>query len=101
MTPHWTQEDFPLESVNIAMNLFDSLDEADYVQVDGVVFETEYRRRPDEFTTADDVLIEARMGDLEIAFTRGDLDDAKYEGDGLYRLKSGYHMRLLSTATVH
>jgi hypothetical protein len=95
------QGGIPLESVRTAMNLFDSLDDADFVQFDGVVFETEYRRCPDEYTLADDVVLEARLGDMEIALTRSDLDDASYQGDGIYRLKAGNLVRLLATATVH
>jgi len=101
MAPFTEQGGIPLESVRKAMNLYDSLDDADFVQFDGVVFETEYRRRPDEFTVADDVLLEARLGDMEIALTRSDLDDAQYQGDGVYRLKAGNLVRLLATATVH
>lgn len=101
MSPSTDRSGIPLQAVRTAMNLYDSLDDADFVQFDGLVFETEYRRRPDEFTVADDVLLEARLGDMEIALTRSDLDDAQYQGDGVYRLKSGNFMRLLATATVH
>ena len=44
---------------------------------------------PDEYTVADDVVIEASHGDTEIAFTRADIDDAEHLGEGVYRLKSG------------
>ncbi|CAG0995995.1 hypothetical protein BURK2_02679 [Burkholderiales bacterium] len=101
MSPSMAQGGIPLESVRTAMNLYDSIDDADFVQFDGLVFQTEYRRAPDEYTLADDVLLEARLGDMEIALTRSDLDDAAYEGDGVYRLKAGNLMRLLATATVH
>ena len=74
---------------------------ADFVQIDGIVFETEYLRVPDEETVPDDVIMELRLGDTELAFTLDELDDAQYVGNGVYRLKSGSLMRFLSTATVH
>ena len=74
---------------------------ADYVQVDGVVFTTEYMRVPDELTVADDVVIEAKQGDNEIMFTRSEIDDAEHLGEGVYRLKSGEELRFLSSATIH
>jgi hypothetical protein len=74
---------------------------ADYVLLDGVVFETEYLRVPDTDTVADDIVLEARNGTTEIAFTRQELDGAEDVGEGVYRLKSGALIRFLSTATVH
>ena len=50
------------------------------------MFETEYLRVPDEYTVADDVVLEAKHGDTEFAFTRDDVDGAKYVGEGVYRL---------------
>ena len=75
--------------------------DADFVQLNGIVFETGYLRAPDESTVADDVVMELRHGETELAFTREDLDDAQYVGEGLYRLKSGALLRFLTTATVH
>ena len=74
---------------------------ADYVLVDGVVFETEYLRVPDSETVADDIVLEARNGTTEIAFTREEFDGAEPVGEGVYRLKSGALIRFLSTATIH
>jgi hypothetical protein len=74
---------------------------ADFVQLNGIVFEAGYLRVPDESTVAEDVVLELKHGDTELAFTREDLDDAKYVGEGLYRLKSGALLRFLTTATVH
>jgi hypothetical protein len=79
----------------------DAMHDADYVLVDGVMFETEYLRVPDEYTVADDVVLEAKCGSDEIAFTREDVDDAEALGDGVYRLKSGSLLRFLVSATVH
>lgn len=101
MSPSMAQGGIPLESVRMAMNLYDSIGDADFVQFDGLVFQTEYCRAPDEYTLADDVVLEARLGDMEIALTRSDLDDAAYQGDGVYRLKAGNLVRLLATATIH
>ena len=82
-------------------HLTDMMDNADYVLIDGVVFETEYLRVPDEDTVADDVVLEAKRGDTEIALTRAEIDDAEHVGEGVFRLKSGAHLRFLSSATIH
>ena len=74
---------------------------ADYVLIDGVMFEAEYLRVPDSYTVADDIVLEVRNGDTEIAFTRDDIEGAEDLGEGVYRLKSGAQLRFLSTATVH
>jgi hypothetical protein len=81
--------------------LTDAMHGADFVLIDGVVFEAAYLRVPDEFTVADDVVIEATRGSDEIAFTRGDVDDAEALGEGVWRLKSGSLLQFLSSATVH
>lgn len=83
------------------IKLADAMHGADFVMVDGEMFETEYLRVPDEYTVADDVVLEAKRGDDEIAFTRGDVDDAEALGDGAYRLKSGALLRFLTSATIH
>ena len=74
---------------------------ADYVLIDGVMFETEYLRIPDSDTVADDIVLEARNDSAEVALTRGDIDGAEDVGEGGYRLKSGALLRFLSSATVH
>jgi len=81
--------------------LADATQGVDFVQLNGIVFEAGYVRMPDESTVADDVVMELRHGDTELAFTREDLDDAQAVGDGYYRLKSGALLRFLATATVH
>jgi hypothetical protein len=82
-------------------NLADAMQDADFVQLNGIVFETGYLRAPDDSTVAEDVVMELKHGDTELAFTREDLDDAQYVGEGLYRLKSGALLRFLTTATIH
>jgi hypothetical protein len=82
-------------------NLIDTMDNADFVLIDGVVFETEYLRVPDEYTVADDVVLEAKRGETEIALTRGELDEAEHVGEGVYRLRNGAHLRFLTSATIH
>jgi hypothetical protein len=82
-------------------NLDRAMHDADYVLVDGVMFETEYLRVPDKDTVADDIVLEARNGSAEIAFTREEFDGAEDVGEGVYRLRSGALIRFLSTATVH
>ena len=83
------------------IKLTDAMNDADFVMVDGVMFETEYLRVPDEYTVADDVVLEAKRGEDEIALTRGDVDGAESLGDGVYRLKSGALLRFLTGTTVH
>lgn len=78
-----------------------AMDNADYLLVDGVVFATEYLRAPDESTSVDDIVIEAKHGDAEIMFTRGEIDGAEQLGEGVYRLRSGEELRFLSSATLH
>jgi hypothetical protein len=74
---------------------------ARYVLVDGVVFEAEYLRAPDRDTVADDIVIEARNEQGEIAFTRRDLDGARRLADGTFRLRSGANLSFIAPATVH
>jgi hypothetical protein len=74
---------------------------ADYVLIDGVMFQTEYLRIPDQDTVADDIVLEARNGDTEVAFTYEDVDGAVHLGEGEYRLRSGAQLRFLSSATIH
>jgi hypothetical protein len=82
-------------------NLIDTMEKADFVLIDGVVFEAEYVRVPDEYTVADDVVLEAKRGETEIALTRAEIDDAEHVGEGVYRLKNGAHLRFLTGATIH
>ncbi len=81
--------------------LFESMKGAEFVVVDGVLFEAGYVRVPDEFTVADDVVLEARHGDTEIDMTREELEDAALLGEGVFRSKSGSLVRFLSSAVVH
>ena len=83
------------------LNLFDTMTDADFVVIDGVVFETGYLRVPDEFTSADDVVLEARRGDTEIDLTRAEIDGAEDLGEGVFRLKNGSLVRFLASAVVH
>jgi hypothetical protein len=75
--------------------------DADFVQVNGITFETGYLRVPDERTVADDIVMELKLGETEVTFVREDLDDARYVGDGAYLLKSGAVLRFLANATIH
>jgi hypothetical protein len=81
--------------------LADTMHDATYVLVDGVMFETEYLRVPDEDTPADDVVLEAKHGDTEIVLTCGEIDGAQALGEGLYQLRSGAVVRFFSPVTVH
>ena len=78
-----------------------ALDDADFVLFDGVVFETEYLRVPDEDTRADDVVLEARRGEDEISLTLEEIDAAEPLGEGAFRLRSGALLRFLSQVTLH
>jgi hypothetical protein len=81
--------------------LAEALDVADFVLWNGEVFATEYARVPDEDTREDDVVLEARRGEDQLSLTRADIDDAEVLGEGVFRLKSGELLRLLSQVTVH
>ena len=83
------------------MKLTDMLTDADYVVIDGVIFQTGYLRVPDEFTAADDVVLEASHGDTEVDLTREEIDDAVLLGEGVFRLKSGSLVRFLCSAVIH
>ena len=83
------------------ISLAQAMHDADFVQLNGIVFETEYLRVPGESMVAEDVVMELKLGDTELAFTREDLDGAEAVGDGAYRLTSGALLRFLTTATVH
>ena len=83
------------------MKLTDTMQGADFVVIDGVLFETGYLRVPDEFTAADDVVLEARRSDTEIDLTKAEIDDAQMLGEGVFRLRKGMLVRFLSGATIH
>jgi hypothetical protein len=85
----------------MTLKLSDTMHDADFVVIDGVVFETAYVRVPDEFTVADDVVLEARHGETELAFTQADFEAAEHVADGFYRLAGGHLLRFLTSATVH
>jgi len=82
-------------------NVFETMNGADYVVIDGILFETAYLRVPDEFTVADDVVLEANHGDTEIDLTLSEIEDAVGLGEGVFRLKSGSLVRFLSSAVIH
>lgn len=84
-----------------SMPLAEAMRGADFVQVNGILFETGYLRVPDALTAADDVVMELKLGDTEVMFLRQDLDNARYVGDGAYLLKSGACLRFLAHATIH
>jgi hypothetical protein len=86
---------------SLETKLTDTMNDADFVLIDGVMFETGYLRVPDEFTSADDVVLEARRGDTEIDLTRGEIDDAVLLGEGVFQLKNGSIVRFLTSAVVH
>ncbi len=81
--------------------LADTMHDADFVVIDGVLFATEYLRVPDEDTVEDDIVLEAKNGEVEIELSRADVDDAQAIGEGVYRLKSGSLIRFVTAATVH
>jgi hypothetical protein len=81
--------------------LTDAMCGADFVQVNGTVFEAGYLRVPDDSTAADDVVMELKLGETELVFVREELDGAEYVGNGAYLLKSGAVLRFLASATIH
>lgn len=82
-------------------SLFDTMSGADFVMIDGVVFATGYVRVPDEFTVADDVVVEARNGEMEIDLTRAEVEGAERVGEGVFRLRNGALVRFLAAAVLH
>ena len=62
------------------MKFFDALSGAEYVQINGEIFQTEYLRLPDEHTVPDDILLEAKAGETELSFTQ---DDVVFEGHAI------------------
>lgn len=78
-----------------------ALGTADFVLFEGVVFETEYLRVPDEDTKEDDVILEARRGDDELSLTLAEIGEAESLGEGVFRLRSGAMLRFLSQVTLH
>lgn len=52
----------------------------DYTLIDGVKFETAYLRIPDVETVADDIVLEARNDETEVALTREYVDGAEHLG---------------------
>ena len=83
------------------MNIVETMNGADYVVIDGVMFQTGYLRVPDEYTAADDVVLEARRGDTEIDLTFDEIDGAELVGEGVFRLKNGSVVRFLTSAVIH
>jgi hypothetical protein len=78
-----------------------SMLDADLVLIDGVVFEASYLRAPDDGMHADDVVLEAKRGELEIAWTCADFDGVEATGDGAWRLANGHSVRFIAPTTVH
>ena len=95
MSPLLSLESAPVTSLAEAMI------GADFVVIDDEVFEAEYLRVPDEFTAADDVVLEATRGDAEVDLTRAEIDGAQHVGEGVFRLRSGIHLQFLTGATIH
>jgi hypothetical protein len=89
------------ESKLTECKLIETMNAADYVVIDGLMFQMGYLRVPDEFTAADDVVLEARRGDTEVDLTRDEIDDAVLLDEGVFRLKSGSIVRFLTSAVIH
>jgi hypothetical protein len=83
------------DKLAIAMN------EASYIQVGEAVFTADYLHAPDEYTRADDVLVEGTHEDSELMLTQGDFDGAVLDDDGDIVLKDGTTVRFLRSAMVH
>ncbi len=79
----------------------DAMRDADFVFINGEIFETRYLRIPDETTHVDDIVLEAQRDDNEIELTRLDIDQAQALESGFFRLKSGMVIRFITANTVH
>jgi hypothetical protein len=77
------------------------INRADFVWVDGSVFRTSYLRFSDDDTIADDVLIEAGNDEVELFFTKGEIERLEDLGDGSLRMPNGSLVRFLAGALLH
>ena len=57
--------------------------------------------KPSTCASPTNVLLEARNGDTELAFTQADFEAAEHVADGFYRLANGHLLRFLTSATIH
>ncbi len=79
----------------------EAMRDADFVFINGEIFETRYLRIPDETTHADDIVLEAQHDHNEVELTRCDIDQAQPLESGFFRLKNGTVIRFISANTVH
>lgn len=83
------------DCLTVAMN------EANFVQVDDEVFSADYLHAPDEYTGADDVLVEGTRDDQELLLIQKDFEGAHLDSDGEIHLRDGTIIRFLRSAALH
>jgi len=83
------------------LNFIEAMQNADFVFIDGEIFETRYLRIPDENIMADDIVLEARHDDTEVMLLHSDIDQAKPLGADFFRLKNGMVVHFFAATVVH
>ena len=83
------------------MDILQAMQDAKYVQIDGVIFATGYLCPPDDALKADDIVLEASAGDNELELTLDEVCDANQLEPGVFRLKSGSVVAFLTPPTIH
>ncbi|TAG00825.1 MAG: hypothetical protein EAZ30_09025 [Betaproteobacteria bacterium] len=83
------------DSLTAAMNA------ASFVQVGEAVFSADYLHAPDEFTCANDVLVEGSCDDQELLLIQQDFEGASFDAEGEIHLRDGTLIRFLRSAAVH
>lgn len=74
---------------------------AKFLLVDGVPLKLSYTRLPDTDTRADDIVLEAASGNVEISLTREELEQAVEVAPGILELKTGETLEFITPATIH
>ena len=83
------------------MDILHAMQDAKFVQVNGLMFVAAYSCDPDDFLVDDDIVLEASSAESSLDFTFDDFRDAEQLGPGAYRLRSGAVLCFLSPPTLH
>ena len=81
--------------------LFKTMQGADYVVIDGVVFEADICASRTNSRSPTTSCWKRASGDTEIDMTRAEIDGAVQVGEGEFRLRNGSLVRFLSSAVIH
>jgi hypothetical protein len=86
---------------NETMDILFAMQDAQFVQINGRLFLSQYTCDPDHMLRDDDIVLEVAAEDAEMELTLNDMRDAQQIGNGAYQLRSGTVMCFLSQPTVH